>query len=59
MFEYVVIELKGILDDDMVLLNDIGKKGWELVTVIPVPSSVPQKLMILGYLKRPKEKISK
>jgi len=46
------LELKGIYEDDEFVLDGNGKQGWELVTVIPAPSSVPKKLNFLGYLKR-------
>ncbi len=54
-FEYAVVELKGIRDDDQLRLNDLGKEGWELVTIIQAPITLPVSPTVLGYLKRPKE----
>jgi len=52
-FEYKVIELKGIRHEDEDVLDGNGKQGWELVTVIR--GTIPKRLMFLGYLKKPAE----
>lgn len=49
--EYAVRELEGIPEDDMDLLNAYGKLGFELVTIIQVPTSISKKLKFLAYLK--------
>lgn len=54
-FEYAVVELGATPGVDQSRLNDLGKEGWELVTIIQAPITVPTRLTVLGYLKRPKE----
>lgn len=56
MFEYRVVELRGKPDEDEIILNEIGKQGWELVSIVStaVPGILPR-VAFLGYLKRPVE----
>jgi len=56
-FYYMVIELKGITEEDTGSLNTLGRGGYELVTVIQVPSSMPQKPKFLAYLKNTHEMV--
>lgn len=54
-FEYAVVELEATASADQLQLNDLGKGGWELVTIIQAPITLPVRPTVLGYLKRPKE----
>lgn len=54
-FEYAVVELEATARADQSRLNDLGKEGWELVTIIQAPITLPVRPTVLGYLKRPKE----
>jgi len=50
-YRYMVIELKGIPDDDGNSLDAYGRAGYELVAVIQAPDSDSQKPKLLAYLK--------
>lgn len=51
-FKYEVCPMAGTERDDQFLLDEYGKAGWELVTVIQIPSSVPKVITFLGYFKK-------
>lgn len=54
-FEYAVIEYKGTKEQHQNVVDEYGRSGWELVTVIPIQMSTPEKLAVLYYFKRPAE----
>lgn len=56
-FDYEVTdELKGSRNLDEQLLKNFGLAGWELVTIIQAPSSIPEgPTKFLGYFKKPKK----
>lgn len=54
-FKYDVCPMAGTERDDQFLLDEYGKGGWELVTVIQIPSSGNsrrEKITFLGYFKK-------
>ncbi|MCX5998920.1 MAG: DUF4177 domain-containing protein [Chloroflexi bacterium] len=55
-YEYKVVELNGIPDNDENALEEAGKQGWELVAVVPAGTvavaGAVRKMRFLGYLKR-------
>jgi hypothetical protein len=54
-FDYAVIEYSGDIDSHQRVMNEYGKTGWELVTVILIQESLPAGLTVLYYFKQPIE----
>ncbi len=54
-WEYRIISATGCLDEDQ--LNDFGKGGWELVTIIVTDQDVNPELTHVHVFKRLKEPI--
>jgi hypothetical protein len=48
MWDYQVVELRGVPEEDEATLNPYGLIGYALVAVIPVPATG----QLLAYLKR-------
>jgi hypothetical protein len=50
-YEYRVLKLQGIREEDEDLLNGSGLSGWKLVSVVQVsPAGKTGKKQFLGYL---------
>ena len=55
-WEYEAVQLSGSKDQEMIPLLDVkGKLGWELVSVVVIPSAAAKKAQLLAFLKRPLE----
>lgn len=53
-FEYKVVTLKGIPEEDRSTLDEAGEQGWELVAVERATPLAARIIEYWGYLKKAK-----